>query len=649
MSNVIPLRVAEMLQRFPPFSMLTETVVQSIARMADVRVQVKGSDIWKQGETAGGTLIFLARGRVEYLWGSDASAELVDVRDVGDLLGLTALFDGKPYQVTARVVEDCLLFSFPWKEIRPLFDANDQARNYVRRHLFWATRLGQSVHIADSSEARIVGRKKNILQAHLDGAQRIEPGHKDRLLTCAPELPVQEAARLMIRRRVPSMLVVDENRHPLGIVTHRDLVKRVIVEGAGTQDPVSRIMSKPVVTVEAHSSATAALLVMLQQRIGQVCITEDGTAHSPALDVCTEKDLLTQSGHHPAGMLREIRNARSAVRLRELCNDIEQIIRSYLETGVSAVFIGQICAELYDELVQRLIVLKSDELEQTGRVIPNVAWAWMAVGSDGRREQLLRTDMDNAMVWESTGLAERDAEIQSRLSELAGAVIEGMVECGFAKCQGGVMAINPKWNKSLPEWLEEIGNVHLGSDPDLFLRSIILFDLRFVAGNRVICDALRQQIFDRMSENQTVLRKLAEHVVATPPPLNFMGKFIVERKGRHEGEFDIKNRALSPLRGAAQALALKYKLMRRYSTGGRWEDIQREVKRLGEVGQLAQESYDFLLRLRTLNGLKRGDSGRFIDPESLSKLEKAQLSNSFDVVRMVQNMVRSEFRIEPRI
>ena len=130
------------------------------------------------------------------------------------------------------------------------------------------------------------------------------------------------------------------------------------------------------------------------------------------------------------------------------------------------------------------------------------------------------------------------------------------------------------------------------------------------------------------------------------PPLNFLGKFVVEKRGRNSGEFDIKNRAMAPLRQAAQAFAFKYQLSLRYSTGGRWTEIAKQVESLKEVALLAREAYDFLLRLRTMNGLKRGDSGRFIDPEKLTKMEKAQLVNVFDVVRMVQNSLKETFHLD---
>ena len=286
--------------------------------------------------------------------------------------------------------------------------------------------------------------------------------------------------------------------------------------------------------------------------------------------------------------------------------------------------------------------------QENGQDVSDLDWAWVSVGSDGRREQTLRTDMDNAIVFKSSGSTEKDQQIREQLTSLAESVIQKMIYCGFSRCQGNVMALNPKWCLSDQEWKKEILSIDAFTDSTELLRAIIIYDMRHVTGNKSLTESIRSTMFEHVSNNVGILRQLAILATELSPPLNFLGKFVVEKKGRNSGEFDIKNRAMAPLRQAAQAFALKYQLSLRYSTGGRWSEIAKKVESLKEIALLAQEAYDFLLRLRTMNGLKRGDSGRFIDPEKLTKMEKAQLVNVFDVVRMVQSSLREEFHIEAR-
>jgi CBS domain-containing protein len=646
--NVIPDRIAEAMRRFPPFSMLPAAAVSALAAEATVKVIPAGDRVWTQGDHPEGLLYFLARGRVEYLWQVEDRTERVDVRDVGDVLGLTAMMSGEPFRITAQVVEDSLLYTLPWSRVRTLLDEHDEARHYVRRHQFWVTRTGTPVNLSEPTRSAVSGRTKNILQAHLDGARLVQPRPLERLLTCPPDATIHLAAGLMASKRVPSVLVVDADRKPLGIVTASNLVKHVVVDGLSRDGPVSAVMASPVITVSPQTSATAAILVMLRERIGQVCITEDGTPGSRALDVVTHKDLLAQSGHHPAGLLREFRLARTPARLRELCDEIEAIARSYLEAGVSAIYLGQMCAELYDELVQRLLELETEALAAAGMPLPRVDWAWMSVGSDGRREQILRTDMDNAFVFASTGTKEGDEAARGVFLKLAGRVIDGLVAAGFARCQGGVMASNPRWCRTRTEWLEEISKPDAFQADDGLLRATILYDLRFVAGSKELCDSLRSGMLASVAANRILQHRLAEALVDTAPPLNFIGRLVVEKLGGGTSGFDLKSRGLAPLRDAARLLSIRHRLSRRYSTGGRWDELRRSVPACAELAPVAREAYDFLLRLRTLNGLRRADSGRLLDPQTLTRLERAQLANVFDVVRLVQQAVRLEFELDPR-
>ncbi len=651
--NRIPGRVADELKRFPPFSMLATDVVARLAGEASVQVAVKGEFIWQQGAVPEGNLLFLARGRVEYLWQRDGQSELVDVRDVGDLLGLTALVEGVPFQVSAFAVEDCLLYTLPWPRVSALLDDHDEARNYVLRHLFWVTRVGGTVIPAGAKPVAtpdgVAGRAKGILQAHLDNAQLVVSRDPARLITHSPSDTISSVAETMVRHDLESVIVTDENGLPVGIVTATDLVRDVIVGGASGDIPVESIMSDPVICVSENSSAIAATLVMMQEKISHVCVTADGTSTSPALDVWSDKELMTRSGHHPAGLLREFGRAKSLARFRELCDEVERLAGVSLTSGLSSILVGQICAELYDELVQRLLSVAISELAADGDSLPDVSWAWMSIGSDGRREQILRTDMDNALVFASSGKTAEDELNRSRFLKLTSRVVEMMVECGISRCQGGVMASNPRWCRTDAEWQAELRLDNAFPAPDDILRALVLYDMRYVAGDESLVSPLRATIFDRVPRNPAIMAKLAELTVENAPPLNFLGRFVVEKKGGREIEFDLKARGLAPLRDAARLLVLKYGLSKRYSTGSRWEELRSHVPELAEIAPLARESYEELMRIRVLNGLRRGDSGRFLEPANLTKLDRARLANVFDVLSMVQQHIRTKFRIEQRL
>lgn len=642
-NNVIPLRIAETLANYPPFSMFAKEDVIQLARNCLVRAYLKEDCLWEQNDLPGDRLFFLCKGRVEYLHHTGTKEELVDVRDVGDLLGLTALLQNQSFLVTAKVTEDVLIYMIDFEAFRKIMETHDAARYYVRRHMFWASRVGARFSLP-ATNAQGEGLQ---LHSPMESAQVIRARPLSRLLTCSPDDNIEQAARLMTSKRVPSVVVVNAQRHPLGVLTSSDMVKYGIVERLPPATKVEAIMAKPAKTVAIGSSAMTAMLYMLRERIGQVCITEDGSPNSPILDVCTHKDLLTHSGHHPAGMVREIRSAKSTARLRELCDEMEHLAHGYLQSGLSAIFLGQFFAELHDELLQALLGIVHKEFRQNGQKIPKVNWAWIAIGSDGRREQILRTDMDNALIFRSAGSAQADQALREGFLPYTQRVIETLVECGFAPCQGGMMASNPRWCRSDTEWIQELEEGEY-SDPQL-LRWIALLDMRRVSGNVQLVEDVRDALFQHFKNSAQLQRKLAQLVMNTAPPLNFWGNIIVEKRGSESGRFDIKARGLNPIRDAARLLSLRYDIHSRYSTGGRLKALEKATDLHSDTLESAYQSYDFLFRLRTLTGLSHKNSGRYIEAQQLSKLQRASLINSFDVQRMLQRIIANEFHIDPNL
>ncbi len=640
--NVISQRIAEMLRKYPPFSMFEGEEVMELARRVQVKVIVKGEELWTQGSPSKGEIYFLNKGRIEYYWDNDGQDDLVDIRDVGDVLGLSAVLEKESFLTSARVAEDAILYVIPVDLFLRILNRHDPARYYVRRHLFWSTRVG--ARISMPAKGKSAGGDF-LSRAHFDSTKVIRTRNINRLLTCFPDESLFHVAKLMSSKRVPSIVVVDEQRHPLGVVTNSDLIKYCIVGKTNLRTRVEKVMASPVYAVAEGSNAMAAMLLMLRKRIGQICVTEDGTVDSPLLDIFTHKDFLVQSGHHPAGMINEIRAARTTARLRELCDDFEELARAYLEPGLSAIFVAHVFAELHDELVIRLMDFAVAELDEEGIRLPEVEWAWMAVGSDGRREQILRTDMDNAFIFKASGDPKEDDAHRSVFLQLTRKIVDKLVECGFSRCQGGVMASNPRWCRTEKEWLAEFSHDELMVS-DHLLRLITMFDLRPVTGSSQLAEELRAKLFDLFQKTPLLQRRMAEMAVQTPPPLNFWGNFVVARKGSAEGQFDIKSRGLNPLRDGVLLLALKYRFLSVYSTDGRLRELQRAAPRQADMAVMVQQSYDFMFRLRVLNGLERGDSGRYIEPGKLDKVQRTLLTNAFDVQRILQRALRTEFSIE---
>ena len=92
---------------------------------------------------------------------------------------------------------------------------------------------------------------------------------------------VQEAAKKMLDKNISSLVVVDENSRPIGLVTERDLVRKVCIQDAYTSKIITKeIMSSPLITIESRSSPSEAIDTMLQNNVRHLLII-DNSNRSP--------------------------------------------------------------------------------------------------------------------------------------------------------------------------------------------------------------------------------------------------------------------------------------------------------------------------------------------------------------------------------
>ena len=255
------------------------------------------------------------------------------------------------------------------------------------------------------------------------------------VVTCGALATIHEAAALMASRNVGSIVVVDDKRRPLGIVTDTDLRNKVVAGGLPADGLVRSIMSTPVVTVPVRSTAAGTIITMMRRGIRHLCITEDGTPDSAVTGIISEHDVVLLHGNNPAVLAKEIAQAEDVPALAALRERGDELVAQYVSRGISVRFVGDMIAEINDALVARLVALAEHALGAEGIHPPASGFCWLSLGSDGRREQLLQTDQDSALVYADPGEAERGAT-QKYYEMLAAEVTRGLASCGFIACPG---------------------------------------------------------------------------------------------------------------------------------------------------------------------------------------------------------------------
>jgi CBS domain-containing protein len=607
-----------------------------ICRRAIVQYRAAGEVIFQQGAPPG-KYIFVVREGAVHLFREEREGErrLVEKCDAGDVFGIRPMLAERPYALTAEAVEETLLYAVSIEALSPVLRDNPKVAYYLASSFAADAPRGKSrlFLTADHLEAEL---------PVLLEIQSIE--YSKRPVTCRAGESIQTAARLMTERDVGSIIVVDEKNCPIGIVTDKDLRRQAATGRVALSEPTSAIMSSPVITLPPQLTVADVQIAMVKNRIHHLCITEDGADRTPVIGVISEHDLLVLQGYNPAVLIRETRRCKDGGQLRLIREKAEVLLRRYIYQEVSIAFISTVMTEVNDAIIVRAVQLAQAALAEEGLGAPPVRFCWLALGSEGRGEQLLRTDQDNALLFEDVA-AERYPFVKQYFLDLAKRVNDILNEVGFEYCPADMMAGNPQWCISLSEWKRQFTRWIDEPTPKAVMFCTIFFDYRPVFGDAALARDLTEHIFDQISEQSIFLSFLARDAQQNPPPLTFFRNFVVEKSGEHQHAFDIKLRAMMPLADAARVLVLYSKISGINNTFRRFEKMAELEPQNRELYEQAAEAYEILMRYRTLQGLKHGDSGRYFDPSELSKMERMNLRNSFRPITELQTLLRVRFKL----
>jgi CBS domain-containing protein len=473
----------------------------------------------------------------------------------------------------------------------------------------------------DGSGTRAVGPEAGGLGQELAtpvGALVVRPP-----LFIPPEATVAEAARTMREAKTSSALVADD---PPGIVTDGDLRNRVLAEELTPDTPVRAVMSRPLRSLPADTPLYAALLLMLDEDFEHVPVTRGGRI----VGMVTDMDLLRQQARSPLLLLGRIRTIDRLEALEGYSREIAATAEALFSAGVEPVRIARVIASLNDALSGKLLRLAEARLGPAP-----CPYAWLALGSEGRMEQVLLSDQDNALVYR-----DRTPAAHAYFEALAERVVAGLLRAGFPPCPGGYMATN--WRRPLADWQAAFRQWVQTPEPQALLQAEVFLDFRRVHGE--LSTAPLDGILRAGAGSQLFLVQLARAATKFGPPLGPFGRIRSE-----DGQVDLKRGGIAAivLLGRVYALAagsLARPTLERLEAAAAAGTLSR-----GGAEALA-DTFRFLIRLRLREQLARLAAGRApenrVRLEDLSALEQRRLRDAFRAVAELQKATSMRFRTE---
>ena len=640
MNNTIALRIYDFLKNYPPFSLVEKERLLKVAEKIVIQYYEPQQFIFEQDSPASDFFYVVKEGAIQLQRKEADKKILVDECDEGDVFGLRPLLAKRPYVVSAQTIEETLIYAIHTDDFQDIFKNNSEVAFYLASN--FAAGVRNQFSKKKKGKFYYGGQKEISSNYKLVEIQSIENSKKP--VTCSSTTLINEAAKIMSEKGVGSIIVVDNNFHPVGITTDRDFRQQVVTGLVSTTRPISEIMSSPVVTIPPERTVADVQIEMLQNRIHHLCITEDGTVDSKVLGIISEHDLLVVQANNPAVLVREIKKGKSGAALRDIRDKAEVLLQKYLEQEVSIKYISEIMSEINDALIIRAIKIAENDLEVAGLITPKVNFCWLALGSEGRKEQLLRTDQDNALVFEN--VPEEDYEtVKNYYLALAENTTLILHECGFEYCPADMMASNPQWCMSLEKWEKQFSKWMNQPGAKEVMMTTIFFDYRPIFGDFDLAKQMTQHIFESIDQQEIYLSHLANNALQNPPPLSFFRNFIVEKNGEHKDHFDIKTRAMMPLADAARVLILNAKVGQINNTFERFEKMAELDENNRELFEQAADAYEILMRFRAIQGLKHNNGGRFVKPSELNKMQRLMLRNSFQPIHDLHNLLKIRFRL----
>lgn len=624
--------VISFLGKVPPFQFLDEPTLRAVASSASMEFYPKGEIILSQDGPPSKYLRVIQKGGVKVFIKSDEDEEIViDYRSEGDSFGFLSLVGGDRSRANVLAVEDTVCYRIGRDAVMKLLDSNPSFTEYFLKSFLnkYIDKTYKEMH----NRSLLYGGGDKLLFTTPVGELATK-----KVVTESQDISIEEAARIMASHKISSLVLLDIEGLPVGIVTDRDLREKVVARGRSVVDPIKDIMSIPLIRVGARDYCFEALLKMIRYNIHHLLVIDEGRLKG----IVTNHDLMMLQGTSPISVARDIESQQTIEGLIPVSKKISRIIALLLKEGAKASNITRIITEINDRLVRKILEIAERKYGQ-----PPVPYCWIVFGSEGRKEQTFKTDQDNAIIYDDPKTKEAEEAAREYFTESTIYIKDALVRCGFPLCPADYMASNPRWRQPIKVWKEYFTKWINTPTPDAILFSVIFFDFRPVHGDFNLAERLRNYLTQILRNQNVFLAHMANMTVRHRPPLGFFRTFVVEKSGEHKNELNLKLRGIGPLIDIIRLFSLE-KGVTETSTLERLDALRDKHSVVMEFGDELEHAFEFITLLRIHHQFEQIEAGieldNFINPNKLSNLEKKTLKEACQLISKIQDLIIEQYR-----
>lgn len=624
----------EFLKTVIPFNMLPDDVLEEVCeQLQEVRYQ-QDTVIYKQETTKLKGVDIIAKGHYEsFFYDSTHNKRLLEVHEPGFCFGgVSVLLNRRLSLRTVMAMKGTVVYFLHRRDFRAL------CKSYETFFQYFASEFGKRMQNEEFVHffKRPAAFEQSYIAADELYSRRIESVEYRPIVRCKADTPIYEAARQMGQNKVSCLFITNEQNQIEGYVTDITLRDKVIAAQKNATEPVSTIMDRTIVSVDAEAYVYEAVLMMFRTKTRYLLVSKN----NEYIGFLSRNKLLTEQAQSPLVFIQSVKSANSDEELKRKWESVPAFVNQLLQRGVNAQIANQVVTAIADTIAQKVIEHTIENLGQ-----PPAKFVFMVLGSEGRKEQTFKTDQDNAIIYEDKANEHREL-VREYFLNFATQVSDKLNFIGFSYCEGGFMAQNPKWTHSLSHWKRNYQYWMDESVPETVINFSTFFDCRVIYGEVSIMDELHD-FLDKELEKPSgrLFFHMAKNALQYEPPLTFFKNIRTFTKDSRE-VFDIK-KTMTPIVDLARIYALKNHIFE-VNTGDRLKRLKdKEIFNEAEYNELSQ-AYYFLMSMRLRKQAMQimydhSEPDNYVDISHLTKIERVTLKEIFKVIENFQTRIRLEF------
>jgi len=594
------------ISNIPPFDQLKASALESVINAMDIAYFKKGERLI-QASSSADVLYIIIKGIVQEI----QDGQLVSVYVSQDSFDAMSLLDGNNKN-DYIVKEELICYVLPKAFFLKLIE------NHAPFKAFYYQDLSKRLN-------RLIEQPKTTELASFMVA-KIQDIYLEPPVFVKGNTSVYEAVQTMTHQKSSSILV--KAGHKIGIVTDKDIRYHVVLQRYSIDHPIADIASYQLISLSSQDLLLHALLVMLRHSIKHLLIKKN----DKIVGVLEQIDLLSYLSNHTRLVAVQIDRAKNKDELKVASHNMTNMIKAFNANGIKIKYMMQLVNELNQQVFKKLygFIAPPALLENSCLIV---------MGSEGRGEQILKTDQDN-------GIILRDGFVYEGLEQITEEFTQTLVDFGYPLCQGQIMVNNSAWCRPLKDFQNKIFQWVVECREPL-LDLAIFYDAKAVAGDVTLLKAAKQYLYKHLQDNQAFFSYFAKPTLSFETPLSLFARFIVDKS--HENELDIKKGGIFPVVHGVRSFALAYKITE--------TNTMKRIKKLSDIGIFESafatdliEALNFMISLRLqfeLTKMKQGESyDNYIKPSQLNKLERDLLKDALKIVNDLKKLISYHFKLD---